>query len=126
MSCNGASILPALRLHDAALHSDVAWTIANFSKQKGATPDAPDRPVELTSGFRLLGTPVGSSEYTASFFDDQLQSLRADIDSLHANIADLHTRLKLFAQCTAQRLPHLLGADIMHSLPLDYDGNWDE
>lgn len=47
----------------------------------------------------------------------------ADVNSLRANIGDLYTRLKIFAQCTAQRLPHLLGADIVHSLPLNFKGN---
>ena len=33
-------------------------------------------------------------------------------------IDDAHTRLRIFIQCTIQKLPHLLGADIMHCLPL--------
>ena len=40
---------------------------------------------------------------------------------------DLQTRLRIFLQRIIQKLPHLLGADIMHNLEDDYleDGsNW--
>ena len=42
-------------------------------------------------------------------------------------VPNLQTRLRLFAQCTIQKVPHLLGAEVMHSLPLDFDAhNWEE
>jgi len=35
--------------------------------------------------------------------------------------------LRLFSQCTIQKVPHLLGAEVMHLLPLDYDArHWEE
>ena len=37
------------------------------------------------------------------------------MESLNSHIHDHHTRLKLFAKCTIQKLPHLLASDTMHN-----------
>ena len=34
---------------------------------------------------------------------------------------NLHAHLQISVQCTIQNPPHLLGTDIMHQLPLDWD-----
>ena len=47
--------------------------------------------------------------------------------ALNEGITDIQTRLRIFTQCTTQKLLHLLGADIMHNLPEDFlegDNNW--
>ncbi len=44
---------------------------------------------------------------------------------MHA-IRDTQTRLKLFSQCTSQKLPHLLDSDIMHNYPTDNDSNFEQ
>ena len=74
--------------------------------------------VEVTTGFRLLGTPVGSPEFADDFFAQKLEGVRNHAKLLHAGVEDLQTRLRLFSQCSIQKLPHLLGADIMHIMPL--------
>ena len=83
--------------------------------------------MELTTGFRLLDTPVGSPYFAFEFFNEQLEEVQANVTALNDGITDLQTRLRIFTQCTIQKLPHLLGADIMHNLPdtfLDGDTNW--
>jgi hypothetical protein len=79
--------------------------------------------VELTDGFRLLGTPVGSSTFANNFYDQQITTVNSTLSSLENNITDIHTRMKLFTQCILQKLPHLLDSDIMHNYPLDIDNN---
>ena len=102
---------------------ELAATIAEYSVVVDPTTPDGTKPVEVTTGFRLLGTPVGSPEFATSYFAEQVESAEADATALHNHIADLQTRLRIFAQCTSNKLSHLLGADIMHHLPLNnFDG----
>ena len=115
--CNGVSAIPSLMTQDAALATEVDATIGRYSVAPTAVPGVFEK-VELTSGFRLLGTPVGSAEFAIEFFDGKLSEVRSQAAALTMGIDDAHTRLRIFIQCTIQKLPHLLGADIMHCLPL--------
>ena len=125
-SCNGQSILTELESIDSALAAQVRTTIAMYSADPPSVKDGPTTPIELTSGFRLLGTPVGSPKFAQEFFNERLADVEKSVSLLHTHVPDLQTRLRIFTQCTIQKLPHLLGADIMHNLPLSYDGtNWE-
>ena len=49
------------------------------------------------------------------------------MNALNAGITNIPTRLRISTQYNIQKLPHLLGADIMHNLPEDFlesDNNW--
>jgi hypothetical protein len=105
------------------LAAEIEQTLATYSITKNK--DGTLSPVELTRGFQLLGTPIGSPWFAHEFFDKQLQAIRAATHSLKNSIPDLQTQMKLFLHCTIQKLPHLLDSDIMHKLPLEYDNdNW--
>ncbi len=127
-SCNGISILPTLTTHDPPLAQSLSTSIASFTTTPHPTnKTAPDIPVELTSGFRLLGQPVGSATFASNFFDCHIADIRRNITSLLDNISDQQTRLRLFSQCIIQKLPHLLSADILFHLPTDHpDPPWKE
>jgi hypothetical protein len=56
-SCNGTSIIQTLRSHNPTLAQELEETINKFSIKQDKNNI--DIPVELTQGFRLLGTPVG-------------------------------------------------------------------
>ncbi len=106
-SCNGTSILPLLLSRNQALATSLSDTIAQFSVTPHPTDTtAPPVPVELTSGCRLLGHPVGSAAFATEFFSSRIAAVKRDIVSLHDNISNLQTRLRLFSQCTLQKLPH--------------------
>ena len=108
------------------LVDEVNATIAEYSVKPGPTPNS-TIPVEVTDGFRLLGTPVGSEDFSRSFFDSKLLEVKDQCALLHINVLNLQTRLQLFTQCVIQKLPHLLGTDIMHSLPFNYDcDKWED
>mmetsp|Transcript_21907 Transcript_21907/g.40223 ORF Transcript_21907/g.40223 Transcript_21907/m.40223 type:complete len:108 (+) Transcript_21907:1273-1596(+) len=84
-------------------------------------------PMELTEGFCLLGTHVGSPRFAKEFFKERLAKVRQNVKALEKGVPDLQTRLHIFLQCTIQKLLNLLGADIMHNLEDDYfedGGNW--
>ena len=47
--------------------------------------------------------------------------------ALTTRVPNLQTRLRLFAQCTIQKVPHLLDAEVLHLLPLAFDvQHWEE
>ena len=120
-SCKGESILPELGKHVAA---SIERTIARYSIKQNK--DDSYSPVELTSGFRLLGTPVGSQGFAHEFYNEQIDSVTTSLSSMMHAIRDTQTRLKLFSQCTSQKLPHLLDSDIMHNYPTDNDSNFEQ
>ena len=76
--------------------------------------NGPPLPVELTDGFHLLGSPIGSPAFSHDYFDTQLTAIQDAIELMSTNITDPHTKLSLFAQCLIQKLPHLLGSDVLH------------
>ncbi|KAL7553176.1 hypothetical protein ACHAWF_017394, partial [Thalassiosira exigua] len=118
-SCLGRPIDPILRPLDPTLADDIAWTIGEFSCKKGR-PGTDERvPYEVTEGQRLLGAPVGSSKFARKFCEGRVEEAAAEANMLTANVPDLQTRMRLFAQCTTQKLPYLLGDDIMFHMPLD-------
>ena len=121
-SCSGKSIIPLLDPNTAIT---IERTISKYSVNKNK--DNTTSPVELTSGFRLLGTPVGSKNFSDQFYNEQLDTVRESMDSMMTAITDTQTRLKLFTICTSQKLPHLLDSDIMHNYPTENEddyGRW--
>ena len=113
-SCSGESILHLLPPTTATI---LQRTIARYSIEING--DKSSTPVELTTGFRLLGTPVGSKEFASRFYREQLEGVRKGLTSMSQAITDTQTRLKLFSTCIIQKLPHLLDSEIMHHYPTD-------
>ena len=120
-SCLGTSPLPDLAENNPQLASDIEQTIAKYSTK--VSQDGSTTPVELTSGFRLLGTPIGSAYFAQQFYDEQLKEMEMVTHSINTQVPDLHTRLKLFTQCISQKLPHLLDSDVLHNHTNDFNNN---
>ena len=119
-STNGSSPLPQLQLTNPQLATSIQSAINKYSITKAATPDAPPVPVELRDGFRLLGAPVGSPSFARQFCLEQAAAAFEAANKLTTSVPDLQTRLRLLAQCTIQKLPHLLGYNDMHHLRLTH------
>ena len=119
-SRNGTSILLTLSTHNPPLAHSLSTFIASFSTTPYPTnKTAPDIPVELNTGFRLLGQPVGSAIFASDFFACNIDDIKKNITSLLDNIIDQQTSLRHYSQCIIQKLPHLLSADILFHLPTD-------
>ena len=107
-SCNGDSILPGLHSRDPALAADVKWVPDNYSVRLDPEDVANKKTlcVEVTDGFRLLGQPAGSPAFADTFFTNKVAEVSAEIGVLAAKIPDLHTRMKIYAQCLANKLTY--------------------
>ena len=82
--------------------------------------------VEITTGIRLLGAPVGSQTFAEAFLLEAMDKTKTDSAKLHVKITDLQTRLRLFKQCVIEQLLHLLGNEVLHTAPLDNDAlHWE-
>jgi hypothetical protein len=127
-SCNGTSIVPTLTTHNPSLAGSLSTSIASFSTTPHPTnKTAPNILVELTTGFRLLGQPVGSAPFASHFFACRIDDVKKNITSLLDNITDQQTHLRLFSQCIIQKLPHLLSADVFFHLPTNnFNPPWKE
>ena len=112
---------------DPFLAREVSNTIEEFCARKDPIDPTITHNVELTTGFQLRGTPGGSPAYALEYFNKQVTEVWANVSALNNGIIDLQTHLHIFTQCTIQKLPRLLGADIMYNLPEDFlegDNNW--
>ena len=54
---------------------EVTTTIEEFSVRKDPIDPTITHKVEVTTGFRLLGTPVGSPDYALEFFNANVMAL---------------------------------------------------
>jgi hypothetical protein len=119
-STSGLSPINTLSQLELTLASSISNTIAKYSLQPNKSdPSAPPIPTELTTGFRLLGSPVGSPTFTQDFFNDQLSDVQNFITLLSTAITDPQTKLRLFTQCLIQKLPHLLGCEVLYHFDPD-------
>ena len=75
-SCNGVSILPTLRVTQPAMARRIEATLDTYSVKKDPNSPTGTARVELTDGFRHLGTPVGSAKFANEFFDQQVNEVR--------------------------------------------------
>ncbi|KAL7448815.1 hypothetical protein ACHAWC_001695 [Mediolabrus comicus] len=122
-STNGTSPLPSIRLTNPSLADadELQAAINTYSVTAGPSPTDPPIGVELLEGCRLLGAPIGSPKFAQQFFNERILAAIIDANKLTETVPDLQTRLRLFAQCTVQKIPHLLGYDVLHHLPLGYN-----
>jgi hypothetical protein len=96
--------------HLSRIHHEYNSGILNTTPPNQQT--APSLSVELTTGFRLLGQPVGSLTFATTFLSSRVEAVKESLRSLLTSITDEQTKLRLFSQCLLQRLPHLLSSDI--------------
>jgi len=80
----------------------------------------------LKPGYRLLRVPVGSQEFVLDFFTNKWQRYQP---TLGAPLMGLQPPDKALALHPVYhpKVPHLMGAEVLHSLPLDFDAShWEE
>ncbi len=103
---------PPLQSH---LATSIECTISAYLMKPNITlPTGPPLPVELTIECRLLGSPIRSASFAKHYFNKQLNQVQQYISLMTTAILDPQTRLWILSQCLIQKLPHLLGSDVLH------------
>jgi hypothetical protein len=94
----GLSLLPNIHLLNPSLATCIQDTIARYStKPNNNVILGPAIPVKLTTGFRLLGAPIGSLDFAPEYFNAQLTYIQDCIELMSTAISDPHTKLCLFS-----------------------------
>jgi hypothetical protein len=88
-SCNGTSTLPLLHTTNPTLAKSISDTIAEFSTQPHSTNKSVlALSVELTTGFHLLGQPIGSPVFATEFFSSRVLAIKDCLYSLSTSITN--------------------------------------
>ena len=69
---------------------------------------------EITTGTRILGTPIGNTTFVDHFQNKKIQKLRTAIASIHQLVEDPHIAITLFKFSLQHYVTHLLPTDILH------------
>jgi len=111
----GHSPLPDLYQINPSLATSISDIISKYStKPNDINILGPPLPAKLTTGFCLLGSPVGFPAFAREYFNTQLIDIQTCITTMSTAITDRHTKLQLFLQCLIQKIPHLLGWDVLY------------
>ena len=82
-----SSPLPDLHQLNPTLATSIFDTIFRYStKTNDINILGPSLPAELTTGFRLLGSPVGSPAFTREYFNTQLLDIQTCITTMSTAI----------------------------------------
>jgi hypothetical protein len=92
-STSGHSPLPDLHELNATLATSISDAISKYSTKSNIDILGPPLPAEITTGFRLLGSPVGSSAFAREYFNTQLMEIQSCITTMSTAITDRQTKL---------------------------------
>ncbi|KAL7543814.1 hypothetical protein ACHAWF_011480 [Thalassiosira exigua] len=126
LSTSGRSAVSAIRWERGdAFADEIAKIVDNFSGAKRQADGLYRGGREIMLGLRLLGQPVGSSNFAIDFNALQIKANKAGAEKLLRTVPDRHTALRLFTQCTLHRLPHLLGSEVLYAHDPAVRQQWD-
>jgi hypothetical protein len=69
--------------------------------------------LEIRGGFRLLGQPIGSDAFAASFLDSAATNCAVSITRLSKRLHDPQSKATLLKFCALPSMAHLLAADVL-------------
>jgi len=88
-STSGHSPKPDLHYINPTLATTISDTISKYSTRPNDVDIiGPPLPAELTTGFCLLGSPVGSPVFAREYFNTQLINIQACITTMSNAITD--------------------------------------
>ena len=80
--------------------------------------------IEERNGLRLLGVPIGSSEFCSEFIKSIMEKAVKNSQALIDGLDSDQTILQLFKTCTAHKMTHLFAADVLTSDFSDLPVSW--
>ena len=95
--------------------------IASFSTE---IVDDERVPVEVTTGLRVLGVPVGCPTFCRAFIQKQMGKAREASMRILEGLESCQTKLQLFKTCTIHKMTHLFASDVFAADPTALPAAW--
>ena len=70
---------------------------------------------EITTGVRILGQPVGSTQFANDFLLDTASAFATNLLRLANSHTDIHTKALLFYACALPSIQHLFASDVYYN-----------
>jgi hypothetical protein len=117
----GVSPIAQLKITKPQVAESLKLAIAKFSQ------DDDGQPLEITTGLRYLGFPIGSKEFASTFLNDHADTIDEAALAVFNHLGDRQTIFQLIVKCVLAKAPHLLPADIYHhtDTSTDFDTPFD-
>ncbi|EED86272.1 predicted protein, partial [Thalassiosira pseudonana CCMP1335] len=119
------STLERLKAQSSPTFASLNRAISRYSRKQ--LHDGTFIPLEVITGLRVLGVPIGSKQFCHQFHEDRLQAAAEEADKLYEGLTDLQTMIRLFKTCTLHKVTHLFSSDVVHAFngisarPPDWD-----
>eukprot|EP00956_Cyclotella_meneghiniana_P012688 scaffold18030_cov64-Cyclotella_meneghiniana.AAC.2 len=101
---------------------DLDRAVSTYSRAPSS--DGAYTKVEVVDGLRVLGAPIGSPTFCATFLANALQKASADSKKILAGLDDVQSMVRVYNMCTSHKLTHLFGTDVIQTptelLPNNY------
>jgi hypothetical protein len=107
-STTGVSHIPELQQQRPEVAASLQQAIATFSQ------DDDGHPLEITTGIRYLGLPIGQTEFGTTFLNNHADTIDEAADAVFSHLGDRQTIFQLMVKCVLAKAPHLLPANIYH------------
>jgi hypothetical protein len=119
---SGISILPRLQAASFETGQSLERAILKFSTKFDENNQRV--PVEITTGLRVLGVPLGSQEYNQTFINRQFFKATEESTRILDGLNDLQTMLRLFKTCTLHKMTHLFASDVLNTTTESLPTKW--
>ena len=101
---------------------DLDKAIESYSRAKDTNGNMTK--VEVVDGLRVLGVPIGSATFCASFLETALKKATSDTHKILEGLEDVQSMVRVYNMCTVHKLTHLFGTDVINTptatLPSNY------
>ncbi|KAL7529651.1 hypothetical protein ACHAXR_003079, partial [Thalassiosira sp. AJA248-18] len=122
-STSGTSILPQLLVSNPTLHDSISAAISTPFSRK-TNPDHTTSPLEVITGLRILGVPIGNDDFCTTFHLQRVEAAAADAKKVISGLNDKQTMLRVFKTSTLHKVTHLFVSDVASSNPTMLPTDW--
>jgi hypothetical protein len=113
ISISNQSTLERLKAQSSSVYASLNRAISHYSR-KGHN-DGTSSPLEVITGLRVLGVPIGSKQFCHKFHKERLRAAEEEADTLYEGLSDLQTMTQLFKTCTLHKVTHLFSSDVVNA-----------
>ena len=116
------TLLQSTQLDHRIIGQSLKHAVSKYSRTKDT--DGNLTPYEVTDGLRVLGAPIGSTNFCNTFLMKAITKAKNDTHKIINGLNDLQTKLRIFSVCTVHKLTHLFASDLYTNHANGLPNNW--